>query len=280
VSVPSVFMAVPMRHHDGTLAPKARISLDGAVEYAREHQSYDIHCETWGGASVTQNSFTLISKFLYDPKFKDCTHFLRTDDDMTYAPDAIQALLNADKPLIVGCYTQKAPPFWVCADVVGGSGQVSRIHVTREMLQRRDVCEIHGAGSGFMMVRREVMEDVAKLWKEYHEEFTTKMSEKFHGWEPIPFFPATFNGDKMSATDFSFCRTVRAAGHKLYMHCGVLVGHLWKKQISVLDHLSWVNTFGCSEQEQNFPMEPVEHVDFKVAYGAAVEERPLEPETA
>jgi len=73
---------------------------------------------------------------------------------------------------------------------------------------------------------------------------------------------------------------VRTAGFQIFLHCGVIIGHIWKKQISVLDHLNWRDTFGCSNKQQQFPLQKIEAVHFKVAYGAAVEERPLEPATA
>ncbi len=261
---PNVFMAIPMRYHNGGLEPMAQRSLDGIVDYAEANQSYSLQCVTHKGMSVTQNSYRLVDQFLNDPKYAGCSHFLRTDDDMTYSPDAVQRLLDTDKPVAVGCYTWKAPPYWVCADIVGGTGEVSKLHITREMIQEETICEIYAAGSGFMMIKREVLEDVATLWEKYHKAFKANMPAEFQGWEPVPYFPVLFNEGQMAATDFSFCRTVRAAGHKLYMHCGVVVGHLWKKQISILDHLDWMDAFGISDQEQVYPLHEVESVKFRV----------------
>lgn len=282
-NVPRVFFGIPMRYHDGVLEPWVQKCLDLAASYAEDHQSYELECMTWKGSSVTQNSYNLVNKFLTDPKYKSCTHYLYSGDDLTFPPDGIQKLLDADKPVIVGCATWKTPPYWPNCDVMGESGNLSRIHITREMLQRQSIEEVHGAGSGFMMIKREVLEDVARLWEEYHEEFKSKMSEKFNGWEPVPFFPVMFGaygenaGGKMVSTDFSFCKTVRAAGHKIYLHCGVIVGHVWKKQISILDHLSWRETFGCSSQEQLYPLQEVKPVEYMVEAPKVEEGKVLEP---
>ncbi len=262
--VPRVFLAIPMRYHDGDLEPWAQKCLDLTVAYAEEKRGYQLEHVSWKGNSVTQNAFRLVDQFLNDPRYKSCTHYLYSGDDLTFPPDGIQKLLDADKPVIVGCATWKTPPFWCNCDVMGEAGHTSKAHITREMLQQQMVQEVHAAGSGFMMIKREVLEDVAKLWKEYHEEFSAKMSDKFQGWEPVPYFPVLFEDGSMTSTDFAFSRTVRAAGHKIYLHCGVIIGHIWKKQISVLDHLSWRETFGVSTEEQLYPLHEVESQEFQV----------------
>lgn len=275
--IPNVFMAIPMRYHDGEIEPMTQRSLDGIVSFAERNQAYNLQCVSHKGMSVTQNSYRLVDKFLNDPAFSDCTHFLRTDDDMTYPPNAVQRLLDADKPLVVGCYTWRAPPYWVCADIVGGTGKASKINITREMIQDESICEINGAGSGFMLIKRGVLEDVARLWEKYHKAFKANMPEQFHGWEPVPYFPVLFNEGHMASTDFSFCGAVRAAGHKMYLHCGVVVGHIWKKQISVLDHLDWRETFGCSMEEQLYPLHEVKPQEYLVEAPKVEEVKALEP---
>jgi len=278
--LPKVFFGVPLRYVDGELEPQAQICLQGAIDFGTETQSYELMYRSWKGLSITQNSWHLMEEFLRNSDYKECTHYLYSGDDLTFPPDAIKKLLDADKPIIVGCATWKTPPYWPNCDIMTGEGFASKIHITRKMLQDEEVVEVHAAGSGFMMIKREVIEAIDELWKEYHLAFAKGMPEKFKGWEPVPFFPVLFDGKTQlyTSTDYCFCDMARTAGFKIFLHCGVIIGHIWKKQISVLDHLNWRDTFGCSNQQQMFPLQKIEPVHFKVAYGAAVEERPLEPE--
>jgi len=264
--VPKVFLGVPIRYHDGELEPQAQTCLDGAAAFGEQTGAYELITKSWKGMSITQNSYRLIETFLRDPEFKDCTHFLYTGDDLTFPPDGIKKLLDANKPVIVGCATWKTPPYWPNCDIMTDEGFSSKIHITMEMLRDEVVTEVHGAGSGFMMIKREVLEAVDKLWKEYHEAFKVGMPEKFQGWEPVPFFPVLFDGEqrKYASTDYCFCDMVRTAGHKIFLHCGVVIGHIWTKQISVVDHLNWRDVFGVSTQLQNFPMQNIEAVHFEV----------------
>ena len=277
VKVPRVFMGVPMRYHDGTLEPMAQKALDGAVSYGEETQSFELMSKSWKGMSITQNSYKLVEAFLRDPEFAECTHYLYTGDDLTFPPDGIKKLLDADKPVIVGCATWKTPPYWPNCDAMTEKGFTSKVYITREMLSEGTIIEVNAAGSGFMMIKREVMEAVDRLWTEYHELFKKLMPEKFQNWEPVPFFPVLFNGESRNytSTDYVFSRSVRTAGYNIYLHCGVIIGHIWKKQISVLDHLNWRDTFGCSEEEQIFPLHSVKRVEFTV--GDPVEEKKAEP---
>lgn len=261
-----VLMVVPMRYHDGDFDPLAQQCFNVAVAYGKKHGAYELEANTWQGMSISQNTFRLVQSFLSDPKYKDYTHLLRTDDDITYPPDAVEKMLAADKPVISGLITWKTPPYWPNCNVVNDKGRRVKIRIERYMLDDEKVVEVDGAGTGFLLVRREVLEDVWNLWSEYQEAFKKLMPKKFHEWKPVPFFPVLYDETKdiFVSTDFAFSRAVRIAGHDIFMHCGVVTGHIWKKNISITDHLNWRDVFGVSAEEQVFPCHGVKPVHFKV----------------
>jgi len=258
-----VMIGIPVRYHDGDVEPPVRSCIDAMVNYGHEHKVYDCVEVRWGGMSVTQNSFKLIHRFLYDDEMKKATHFLYTGDDLTFPPDALAQLLAADKPVIVGCAVWKTPPYFVNCSVLDSKEKETKIFITREMLEKGIIQQVYSAGSGFMLIKREVMKDVHNFWKEYHKFFEVSMPKKFQGFEPVPYFPVTFGEGGFTSTDYSFCNAVRACGHSIWLHCGVIIGHIWKKQYSVLDHVNWRDAYGMADKEPGFPTQQVKPVSFK-----------------
>lgn len=258
-----IFIGIPKRYHDGPLEPSAQKCLDGIQNYGVDKGLYESMEVQWGGMSISQNSYKLIRTFLFDEEGKKCSHFLYTGDDLTFPPDALAMLLEADRPVIVGCATWKTPPFFVNCSVLDSQGKESKIYVTQDMLIKGLVSEVFAAGSGFMLIKREVLEDVHNFWKEYYKNFTALMPKKFQNFQPVPYFPVTYDGEGFTSTDYAFCDAVRACGHKLFLHCGVVVGHIWKKQFSVLDHVQWRNNYGMATQEPDFPTQKIDPIRFK-----------------
>ena len=258
-----IFIGIPKRYHDGSLEPSAQKCLDAIADYGIDKGLYESAEVQWGGMSITQNSYKMIQHFLNDKEAKKCSHFLYTGDDLTFAPDALAMLLEADRPVIVGCATWKTPPFFVNCSVLDAEGKESKIYVTKDMLVKGLVSEVFAAGSGFMLIKREVMEDVHNFWREHRRNFLALMPKKFHNFQPVPYFPVTYDGKGFTSTDYAFCDAVRACDHKIYLHCGVVVGHIWKKQYSVLDHIQWRNNYGMAVQEPDFPTQQITPIRFK-----------------
>lgn len=263
-SRPKVFVGVPIRMENGVLKPMAQDCLDAATKFGQESKTFDLAGRVHQGMSVSQNRYMLIKKFLHDPSFQDCTHFLTLDDDITYAPDAILKLLQVNAPVVAGCATWKTPPYWPNYNLFNASGSSSKVYLTEEMVTNGTVLEIDGAGTGFLLIKRVVLESVEKLWKTFTEKFIEKMPSRFHEWKPVPFFPVLFkDGDGFISTDFAFCGAVKEAGFPIYLHCGVIVGHIWETQISILDHFRWRDKFGASEEKQKYPLDEIDFVEYK-----------------
>lgn len=258
-----IFIGIPVRYHDGDVDPQARKCIDAMINYGQDHDLYDsVECR-WGGMSVTQNSFKLIRKFLFDEECKRCTHFLYTGDDLTFPPEGLSQLLAEDRPVIVGTATWKTPPYFVNCSVLNDAGVEAKVYITREMLEKGVVTKVFSAGSGFMLIRRDVLMDVHNFWKDYHKNFAALMPKKYQGFEPVPYFPVTFADDMFVSTDYTFCNAVRACGHDIFLHCGVVVGHIWKKQYSVMDHVNWREAYGMATKITDFPTQLVEPVEYR-----------------
>jgi len=262
VGLPLITVGIPVRYHDGDVDPDVRKCIDAMIGYGHQNKLYDIAELRWGGMSISQNSYKLIRAFLNDERFKHSTHLLYTGDDLTFPPDALAMLLSENKPVIVGCATWKTPPYFVNCTVLDRANKESKIFVTREMLEKGIVAQVYAAGSGFMLIRRDVLKDVHNFWKDYHKVYQSVMPKRFLSFEPVPYFPVAYDGAGFISTDYAFCNAVRECGHTIWLHCGAVIGHIWKKQFSVIDHVNWRDRYGMAVEEPAFPTQKIESVEY------------------
>lgn len=173
------------------------------------------------GQAVDLGRNTLVDRFL--TKYTDFDYLLMHDTDATWAPGAVQRLLDRDKPVISGIIFKRSIPTVptlgkfssisvdghymysfkdTCNSIVDMVDQSGAEITKNEMLldiQPGQVREIDAAGAHFMLIRRDVLEKIGENWYE-----CTRLN---------------------AGEDFHFCRKVQAAGYKLYADFSVFTGH-------------------------------------------------------
>lgn len=141
------------------------------------------------------------------------THILWIDDDMTFPPDALQRLLAHDKDVIGGlCHNRRAPSYQPIAarlyDPVLGMPQDAYGFVYD--LPPSGLVEVDATGGAFLLVKAQVFRDVAA---------------KFGAdswWIP----------EGEASEDFSFCRRAQQCGYKVWIDCGLDIGHIGTVEIT------------------------------------------------
>ncbi len=140
------------------------------------------------------------------------THLMWIDDDMSFAPDALERLLSWDLPIVGGlCHNRRDPYHPILGkhmDPAWGNGDGVVGFLYDHPPDAR--VEVDATGGAFLLVKRVVFEAI---------------TEKFgYGkwWAPI---------DDQSE-DFSFCERARAAGFKVHVDTGLEVGHLAEVMIT------------------------------------------------
>lgn len=141
----------------------------------------------------------------------DCTHLMFVDADIGWNPVDVVKLVNHERDVVVGAYPQKTMP----AKYV--------VNVTHDGEHAGDLVEVDSAGTGFMLIRRNVFERLI-------EEGATKYSDDI-GLDAVTnanqydFFNCTVETGQYLTEDYSFCHSIRRAGFKIWLDKTINLTH-------------------------------------------------------
>jgi hypothetical protein len=167
----------------------------------------------------------------YDFLDTDATHLMFIDADITFNPEDIVRMVNADKDIICGLYPKKEINWKTVAQAVKqgvdyqelpnytGSFVVNLVGGAMETTGNiNEPMEIDNGGTGFMLIRRNVFETLKPLVPTYtndmilivdknpvkkiiHEYFATSIDEV---------------SNRLLSEDYHFCKIARQQGYKVY----------------------------------------------------------------
>jgi hypothetical protein len=159
---------------------------------------------------ITRGRNNLAAKMLYN---SGATHLMFIDSDIRFDPEGIFKLIDADKDLVAGLYPVKGYPIRY---VVNGMP---------EPVMEGNLEEVRHIGTGFMMIKRTVLEQMIVKFPEKKFRDSIGVGKQFE-----PFMYALFetsldaNGDYMSE-DWYFCDVWRAMGGKVFAHKEIILNH-------------------------------------------------------
>jgi hypothetical protein len=167
----------------------------------------------------------------YDFLDTDATHLMFIDADITFNPEDIVRMVNADKDIICGLYPKKEINWKTVADALKqgvdykdlpnytGSFVVNPANGATEVKGNlNEPMEIDNGGTGFMLIKRNVFEvlkdkvptytsdmilivDKNPIKKIIHEYFATSIDEV---------------SNRLLSEDYHFCKIARGVGFKVY----------------------------------------------------------------
>ena len=189
-----------------------------------------------GDALITRARANLVTLFLDDPA---ATHLLFIDADIGFTPDQVFRLIESGADVVAGCYPIKRVN-WEKAKRAMAEGRpnlaassldyVLEIDNPDEVRVVNGFTRVHYAGTGFLMIRRHVLEkmcahpDYAPLqfFREHSRDALAGSANRFALFECM-IDPAT--GTYLSE-DFAFCKRWTDIG-----------GEIWADLDSRLDHV-------------------------------------------
>jgi hypothetical protein len=176
----------------------------------------------------------------YDFLETDATHLMFIDADISFNPNDIPLMVNADKDIICGIYPKKeinwvevseavkrgVPPDQLAnftgAFVVNlANGESSKTGKIDEPI------EISNGGTGFMLIKRKVFEDLADKVPSY-------TNDMYHAVDVVrkvkvikEFFATSIDeeSNRLLSEDYHFCKIAREAGFKVYAAPWASFGH-------------------------------------------------------
>lgn len=161
----------------------------------------------------------LVAKFLANP---NATHLMFIDADIRFDPEAVARMILHDVGVVCGLYPMKGIPIKYVLNIIPKARLIG------------DLFEVSTAGTGFMMIKREVIEKLIEKMPELKYKDSLNLGPQYE-----PHMHALFdtmideNGHYLSE-DWTFCKRVRE----------VLKTPIWVDKTIRLDHMGAYNFQG------------------------------------
>ena len=168
---------------------------------------------------VTRARNSLVAMFLES----NYTDLFFIDADIQFDPQSVLRMLTMDKPVIGGAYTVKQiPPRYTLSFCFDGDPDDRRLIVDKGAIE---VAEI---GSGFLLIRREVLERMIEAYPElkYNNDISSypnKLDPFFYTFFDTMLDPATH---RYLSEDYTFCRRWRDIGGKVWLDPKTILNHI------------------------------------------------------
>jgi hypothetical protein len=140
------------------------------------------------------------------------THLMFVDADIGWQPDYIVKLINADKDVVAGVYPQKTLPIKHVLNTIDNGEQDGNL------------IEVGTIGTGFMLIKRQVFQGLIEAGATPYKDDIGLGPEcdKFQ----YDFFNCTVDSNGRYLTeDWSFCRSVRKIGKKVWADLSIDLYH-------------------------------------------------------
>lgn len=164
---------------------------------------------------VTRARNSLVAKFLhFEPK---STHLMFLDADIGFEPEEIFKLILSEKDVCGGLYPKKALPISYVVNKVPNAKKEG------------NMVEVLNLGTGFMLIKREVIEKMISQHPEWHYQDNIGLDPKYD-----PFKYAIFDTQvdpetkELLSEDYLFCKRWRDMG-----------GHIWADLSITLTHMGY-----------------------------------------
>jgi len=215
IDLSKVYVHIAIPAYNGMMHESCFISL---LKFLIEASKLGINwtLDTMGNESlITRARNNLAGKFLHNQK---ATHLMFIDSDIRFEPEDIMKLILADKDVCCGAYpVKKLPAQLVINELDDGE-------------KEGDLVEVSTAGTGFMLIKREVFDtlkkDNPKLQIKLPEEKRKNINAEIMGAENTEenpsedclwnFFDTSFDDHLFKGEDIAFCELARKSKFKIH----------------------------------------------------------------
>jgi glycosyltransferase involved in cell wall biosynthesis len=160
-------------------------------------EGYKAHFQYFFGYAVDQ-----VRNLIADWTVKGYDYLFAVDHDMIFAPDTLQKLIAADKPVVSGIYRQRLEPQTI--EIYDHNLR----HLPYDNLYGKGLIEVGGCGFGCVLVKKEVFANVGYPQFVYHQAL-----DHAH----------TFS------EDLDFCKKAREKGYAIWCDTSIVCGHVGQR---------------------------------------------------
>lgn len=198
-----------------------------ALKDAMQQHGHTVTCVFLGNESLIQRGRNTIAWHFLNT---DASHLLFVDADQSFKPADVAKMLKADKPILGGAVPMKGINWSrVKQGAVLNHPDLSKLtgifNINKlpghEMRSADEPFEVKHVGTGFMLIRRDVFDDLKKQVGYYTNGGTTIPD----GDKVYDFFKVqNINGELLSE-DYNFCNMYREQGGKVWVAPWCELGH-------------------------------------------------------
>jgi len=183
---------------------------------------------------ITKARNELISKFMNNT---DLDYFIFIDSDMSFKPKDIIKLMNYEKEIIGATYPKKVLNWMelqkgIINNVAENSIELIQktskytIYDKKKNKLSNGLMEIERLGTGFMMIKRSLIEKMEKKYPNLMYKMEKQINEKEKDRKKgYGFFDSRLINKEHISEDYSFCEYVKGAGEKIYIDPKIELGH-------------------------------------------------------
>jgi cellulose synthase/poly-beta-1,6-N-acetylglucosamine synthase-like glycosyltransferase len=167
----------------------------------------------------------------YDFMQSDATHLMFIDADITFKPQDIVRMVQADKDIICGLYPKKEINWKLVSDAVKSGVDYKDLNnytgsfvvnlVGGALESTGDVnhpMEIDNGGTGFMLIKREVFQKLQPTVPKYTNDMILIVDKNPVKKIIDEYFATSIDevSNRLLSEDYHFCKIAREAGFKVY----------------------------------------------------------------
>lgn len=207
-----LFIGIPT--YDGKLSIKLAYTLAALMPMAMQHGMSVKLGHVSGCSIITMARNMLVDQFLDS----ECTDLLFIDSDVLAKAEDILRLVaqSGDKDITAGSYPRRARDKKFFMDLYFDENNELEFDGAMMRIQR--------VGTGFMLIRRHVVEDIANR------------SEKYLGQDGIGqvanVFEFSMQDGKFVGEDYTFCDKARSLGYKVWVDVEISLPHVGQEEFT------------------------------------------------
>jgi predicted O-methyltransferase YrrM len=170
----------------------------------------------------------------------DCTELVFIDADVGWRPQDLVTLINHDRDVVAGVYPKKS------------DDEDFPVHVppNTDLWSDKDgLVEVFGAPTGFMKIKREVLEKMCKAFE--HKQYRGQNKDDPNHDAPYTIlFERTFDSGYRLSGDYAFCFKWRFMGGKVHVDPNMVFVHEGLKEWGGCLAEFWRRKYGVEAQEK------------------------------
>lgn len=212
---PKVFIAIPT--YSGKLDANLVHSLIESIQlFEKEGIGYEFQTLSYS-CHVDDARNELVRCF----RNSDCDQLIFIDADVSWASDALVRLARYDRDIVAGVYPKR---------MLHDKDFPVLVEPGKDLWADKDgLVEVLGAPTGFMKIKRHVIEKLAALKKD--RSYFDKHDDREKN-PNIIIFERTYEDGQRFSGDYSFCLAWRKLGGKIYVDPELMLSHKGEVQFS------------------------------------------------